>query len=85
MTGRGSCDAALEEDGLAMLNWLRELIFMKGKSMESVRNELLEANGGLRFIVVSSGKGGDGKTTCSVNLAHAMAALVHRVLLVDAD
>jgi len=85
IAGRGSHVAALEEDGVAMLQWLHDLIFIEGRTVDAVRNELFEANGALRFIAISSGKGGVGKTTCSVNLAHAMAAAGHRVLLVDAD
>ncbi|HEY9647094.1 MAG TPA: septum site-determining protein MinD [Chroococcidiopsis sp.] len=38
-----------------------------------------------RIIVVTSGKGGVGKTTCSANLGMALAQRNHRVVLVDAD
>ena len=37
------------------------------------------------IIGVLNQKGGVGKTTISVNLAHALALMGHRVLLVDAD
>jgi chromosome partitioning protein len=37
------------------------------------------------IIGVLNQKGGVGKTTISVNLAHALALIGHRVLLVDAD
>jgi chromosome partitioning protein len=37
------------------------------------------------IIGVLNQKGGVGKTTISVNLAHALARMGHRVLLVDAD
>ena len=38
-----------------------------------------------KIIVVTSGKGGVGKTTTTVNLAAGLASIGHRVLLVDLD
>lgn len=38
-----------------------------------------------RIIVITSGKGGVGKTTCSANLGMALARLNHSVALLDAD
>ena len=38
-----------------------------------------------RAIVITSGKGGVGKTTTTANLGAALAALGHSVVLVDAD
>lgn len=38
-----------------------------------------------RIIVVTSGKGGVGKTTCTANLGMALARLGRQVVLVDAD
>ena len=38
-----------------------------------------------RVIVITSGKGGVGKTTTTSNLGMALARLGHRTLLVDAD
>lgn len=38
-----------------------------------------------RIIVITSGKGGVGKTTCSANLGMALAKLNHSVALIDAD
>ena len=38
-----------------------------------------------RIIVVTSGKGGVGKTTCSANISMALAQRGHKVAVVDAD
>lgn len=38
-----------------------------------------------RIIVITSGKGGVGKTTCSANLGMALARMNHSVALLDAD
>lgn len=38
-----------------------------------------------RIIVVTSGKGGVGKTTCTANLGMALAKQGHKVAVVDAD
>jgi septum site-determining protein MinD len=41
--------------------------------------------GGSRCVVVTSGKGGVGKTTTSANLGMSIARLGYRVALIDAD
>ena len=38
-----------------------------------------------RTIVITSGKGGVGKTSICVNLGHALASLNLKVLLIDID
>ena len=42
-------------------------------------------DGDAQVIVVTSGKGGVGKTTSSANLGMSMARLGYRVALIDAD
>ena len=48
-------------------------------------NASVESNPVARTIVVTSGKGGVGKTTATANLGMSIARLGHRVALIDAD
>jgi len=49
------------------------------------RNFMTETTSVTRTIVVTSGKGGVGKTTATANLGMSIARLGHRVALIDAD
>ena len=62
-------------------------MFLEGKSVAAVRNQFSQSQRSLRVIAVTSGKGGVGKTTVSVNLAVALRASCQdsRILLFDAD
>ncbi len=52
---------------------------------DNCMNASVEANSAARTIVVTSGKGGVGKTTATANLGMSIARLGHRVALIDAD
>jgi flagellar biosynthesis protein FlhG len=67
------------------LRWVHDRLFVEGWQIAAVRAELIRARKGVRVIAVTSGKGGVGKTTFSVNLAVACALQGQRVLLFDAD
>ncbi len=52
---------------------------------ESLRTETERNMGSERVIVITSGKGGVGKTTTTANLGMSIARLGYRVALIDAD
>ncbi len=74
-----------DHQGIDLLRKIHDALFQQGKSISAIRGELQRTRKKLRTIVVTSGKGGVGKTTVSVNLAIAIARQSPRVLLFDAD
>lgn len=69
----------------SLLREIHDALFVEGKSIAVLRNQLWTRRRALRVVAVTSGKGGVGKTTVAVNLAVALAERGLRVLLFDAD
>ncbi len=77
------------EERVALLRRLNRLVAAERVAPDRVRRLLLPEAAGRRalprVVAVTSGKGGVGKTTLSINLAIALARRGRRVLLLDAD
>ncbi|MCL6593508.1 MAG: Mrp/NBP35 family ATP-binding protein, partial [Alicyclobacillus sp.] len=57
---------------------------LRGKAA-AAKPPILEADSGVAFLAVASGKGGVGKSTVTANLARSLAQAGYRVGVVDAD
>jgi flagellar biosynthesis protein FlhG len=78
-------DEGFDPRDFSLLREIHERLFQRGEPPEAIRVGLRGQERRLLVVAVTSGKGGVGKTTVSVNLAVAFAQQGCRVLLLDAD
>lgn len=82
---KGAHNGTFDARQVDLFRRIHGLLFEQGESPFAIRRELTRDLRRLKIIAVTSGKGGVGKTTVSLNLAIAMAARGRRTLLLDAD
>ncbi len=72
-------------DDIPLIRQIYDRMAIARESAEAVRQDLWRQRRRLQVVGVTSGKGGVGKTTISLNLAIAFAQEGQRVLLLDGD
>lgn len=72
-------------DHMEKVRKIFQQLFVQRQTPEAIRNMLTRKQSRTRILAVTSGKGGVGKTTISINLAVALARSGKRVLLADGD